>query len=626
MNIEQNLDDMRKTAPFGEKWDFDAVARAKKTEAEKVAKQYNDLKNTELGSSDADKKWAYQNLNRWGLPQESVVEPLGSRGRMMYFLNDGQEFVDCRDTELGSAFIVKLFGAQCDRLWEFFPKYDKKGEIKMYSTDYDATLARNALVRACSLKNREYGLFDPTRRLRGAGAWTDDDGNLIYHYGDEVVKITNGHEEHFKCGEIGAYVYSKSDTLCKPAPENSDDWTTIADFYRDLQTWHWADKFGAKLFLGWVAESFIGGALWWRGAIWLNGDAASGKSTLTEEVLSGLFGDGLLTTANYTEAAVRQAVGASHLPVALDELEPTANIQRQIALVELARAATSGSKAFRGGQDHNAVGFELKSCFAFSSINLPPLKPQDRQRIAILNLLDLENGEKPDTSVHRLRKVGALIQRRMLNGWSKLKGIVEEYREEFLRHTAKSRVVDVYGVMLACADIALYGEFDAEHAKENVDQIWKYIEQVTVEGGTNRSKCVEWLLSFPIREWSGGSMTTVGDLISEAVSPNIQDYDSARKTLMRYGMKIIEDDIVSAGPNAKIHFLFIANSHKALVDIFQNTDWTGAAGATGGWISALSRLEGAYRAPKNVRCGGWSGRGLIIPVQSLGIGAKEEAL
>ena len=121
-------------------------------------------------------------------------------------------------------------------------------------------------------------------------------------------------------------------------------------------------------------------------------------------------------------------------------------------------------------------------------------------------------------------------------------------------------------------------------------------------------------------------MTTVGDLISEAVSPNIQDYDSARKTLMRYGMKIIEDDIVSAGPNAKIHFLFIANSHKALVDIFQNTDWTGAAGATGGWISALSRLEGAYRAPKNVRCGGWSGRGLIIPVQSLGIGAKEEAL
>ncbi len=65
MNIEQNLEDMRKTAPFGEKWDFDAVARAKKTEAEKVAKQYNDLKNTELGSSGADKKLAYQNLNRW---------------------------------------------------------------------------------------------------------------------------------------------------------------------------------------------------------------------------------------------------------------------------------------------------------------------------------------------------------------------------------------------------------------------------------------------------------------------------------------------------------------------------------------------------------------------------------
>ncbi len=624
MNVEANIADMRKTDPFGEKWNFDATDALQKKEAENLAAQYNGLKKTEPVSSGTAAKTC--SLNRWGLPEDALIEPLGSRGRMMYFLNDGQEFVDCRDTELGSAFIVKLFGEQCNLLWWFFPKYDKKGEIKVNSTDYDATAARNALVRACSLKNKEFGLFDPTRRLRGAGAWTDDDGNLIYHYGDEVVKIRNGHEDHLPCGEIDGYVYAKSETLCKPAPQNCADWKAVADFYRDLQTWNWADSFGAKLFLGWVAESFIGGALWWRGAIWLNGDAASGKSTLTEEVLSGLFGEGLLTTANYTEAAVRQAVGASHLPVALDELEPTANIQRQIALVELARAATSGSKAFRGGQDHNAVGFELKSCFAFSSINLPPLKPQDRQRIAILNLLDLENKDKPDTSVRRLRHVGAVIQRRILNGWNKLKDIVELYREEFERHNAKSRVVDVYGVMLACADLALYGDFDAEHAAQTVDAIYKYIDQVTVEGGTNRSKCVEWLLSFPIREYSGGAMTTVGDLIVCAIGPNVVDAGDARKTLMRYGMKIIDEEVSMRGMSVKVPFLFIANSHKALVDIFMNTDWAGAAGATGGWISALSRMDGAYRAPKNVRCGGWAGRGLIIPLQSLGIGSKEEVL
>lgn len=624
MNVEANIADMRKTDPFGEKWNFDATDALRKKEAENLAAQYNGLKKTEPVSSGTAAKTC--SLNRWGLPEDALIEPLGSRGRMMYFLNDGQEFVDCRDTELGSAFIVKLFGEQCNLLWWFFPKYDKKGEIKVNSTDYDATAARNALVRACSLKNKEFGLFDPTRRLRGAGAWTDDDGNLIYHYGDEVVKIRNGHEDHLPCGEIDGYVYAKSETLCKPAPQNCADWKAVADFYRDLQTWNWADSFGAKLFLGWVAESFIGGALWWRGAIWLNGDAASGKSTLTEEVLSGLFGEGLLTTANYTEAAVRQAVGASHLPVALDELEPTANIQRQIALVELARAATSGSKAFRGGQDHNAVGFELKSCFAFSSINLPPLKPQDRQRIAILNLMDLENKDKPDTSARRLRHVGAVIQRRILNGWNKLKDIVELYREEFERHNAKSRVVDVYGVMLACADLALYGDFDAEHAAQTVDAIYKYIDQVTVEGGTNRSKCVEWLLSFPIREYSGGAMTTVGDLIVCAIGPNVVDAGDARKTLMRYGMKIIDEEVSMRGMSVKVPFLFIANSHKALVDIFMNTDWAGAAGATGGWISALSRMDGAYRAPKNVRCGGWAGRGLIIPLQSLGIGSKEEVL
>ena len=638
MNVNENLEEIQKLDPFGEKWDFAADDAAKKAESEKIAGQYNALTKAGIGTSggvtsgsgdDSRKKWAYQDKDRWGLPKECIVQPLGSRGRTMYFLNDGYEFIECKDTELGSAFIVKLFGEQCERLWEFFPKFDKDGEIKTYTTDYDATRARNALVRACALKNKEYGLFNPTHRLRANGAWIDDDGNLIYNYGDEVVKVVGHREEHYAPGNIGAYVYARGETLRKPAPIECDDWTSVQRFYADLKTWNWVEPFAAKLFLGWVAESFVGGALDWRGVIWINGDAATGKSTLTEEVLSGLFGDGLLTTANYTEAAVRQTVGASHLPVALDELEPGANIQKQIALVELARQAASGSKGFRGGQDHNAVQFELKSCFAFSSINLPPLKVQDRQRIAILNLRTLTNDEKPDTSPARLRKVGAIIQRRMLNGWGKLKEIIEEYREEFSKYTGDSRVVKVYGTMLACADLVLTGDFDFEESADTVEKIWKYVDQVKQEGGTNSSKCVEWLLSFTVREYSGGTMTTIGDLIEQALAPT--DNDFARKALMRHGMKIVEEkhDLIENNiglKNVKMQWLFVANSHQALCNIFQNTDWVGVAGATGGWIGALSNLEGAQKSTKNVRCGGWSGRGILIPVQSLKFNTNEEMM
>ena len=96
-------------------------------------------------------------------------------------------------------------------------------------------------------------------------------------------------------------------------------------------------------------------------------------------------------------------------------------------------------------------------------------------------------------------------------------------------------------------------------------------------------------------------------------------------------MKIIEEEHDLAKNSygvrrVKFQYLFVANSHQALCNIFQNTDWVGVAGATGGWIGALSNLEGAQKSTKNVRCGGWSGRGIMIPVQSLNFNTKEESL
>lgn len=183
--------------------------------------------------------------------------------------------------------------------------------------------------------------------------------------------------------------------------------------------------------------------------------------------------------------------------------------------------------------------------------------------------------------------------------------------------------------MLACADLVLTGDFDFEKAADTVEKIWKYVDQVKQEGGTNSSKCVEWLLSFTVREYSGGTVTTIGDLIEQALAPT--DNDFARKALMRHGMKIVEEkhDLIENNiglKNVKMQWLFVANSHQALCNIFQNTDWVGVAGATGGWIGALSNLEGAQKSTKNVRCGGWSGRGILIPVQSLKFNTNEEMM
>lgn len=552
--------------------------------------------------------------DEWGMPVGTDVIPLGGNHRFLYFLNQSKEFIELKDSELSSQVIRNLFGSQCMYLWAFFPKYDKDGKAKESGSDYDTTKAQNCLISACARKNARFGVFNAGRRLRDAGAWIDDDDNLIYHYGDKILKITKEGEEVFLPGEVDGYVYSASAKLNKPADKNCPDWNSVQYFYDDLHTWNWVDHFAPKLLLGWIAESFVGGALDWRGVIWINGDAGTGKSSITEKMLSGLFGDGILTSANYTEAAVRQVVGAKHLPVALDELEAGANYQKQTALIELARAAASGSKAFRGGQDHNATEFELKSCFAFSSINLPPMKPQDRQRIAILNLNKLKNTKEPDMSVNRLKKVGSIIQRRMLDGWHQLKDIIEKYRQEFEQYTTNARVIKVYGTMLACADLVLYGKYDEEHASDYVDEICKYVELVNREGGTNSSKCLEWLMSFEIHEYQAGKTTNVGHLIDVAARGSSSDTFTsadANEILMRQGLKVLRFN--------EVDYLFVANSHKNLSNIFRETDWVGVAGAVGGWAGALLSIDGSMRSPKTVRLDGWTGRGVLVPVESLGL-------
>ena len=109
------------------------------------------------------------------------------------------------------------------------------------------------------------------------------------------------------------------------------------------------------------------------------------------------------------------------LTVAVDELEAEADNRKVDAVVSLARRAAGGGKIHRGGADHRGVVFEARSCFLFSSINVPPLLGADRSRMAILAL---------DTLAAYARALSA-----------------EGY---------DARGCDVFGTLLACANLALH--------------------------------------------------------------------------------------------------------------------------------------------------------------------------
>jgi hypothetical protein len=84
-------------------------------------------------------------------------------------------------------------------------------------------------------------------------------------------------------------------------------------------------------------------------------------------------------------------LGKQTLPVFFDELEAEANNDRAQRVIKLARLASSEGVIFKGGSDHRATEFVARSCFYFTSILMPHMLSQDRNRMAILELKPIPN-------------------------------------------------------------------------------------------------------------------------------------------------------------------------------------------------------------------------------------------
>ena len=128
----------------------------------------------------------------------------------------------------------------------------------------------------------------------------------------------------------------------------------------------------ALLLLGWVGHALMCGAFGWRSHVWLTGETSAGKSTL-QKLIRAILDEWGLYTEDASEASIRQTLKDDTLPVMIDEAEPDDRAERQQAMINLARKASSGAKMHRGSADHRAQEFTAQSAFLFSSILHAPL-------------------------------------------------------------------------------------------------------------------------------------------------------------------------------------------------------------------------------------------------------------
>ena len=566
-------------------------------------------------------KWREGDRPRGEIWDGCPVRPLGINGKVQFFLDVHGQLQG--ETKLDIQTITRLFGNRHPLLQHRYPVY-AKGAKKPTPGRFDATKAMGDMVAACA----DRGLFDPTGAVRGVGAWTDDDGNLIYHCGDRIY--AGG--ETIEPSTIGGRIYPAQPAIPHPAAAVKGD-GPVELIRAELGGWTWKrGEIDARIALGALGCLIMGGALQWRPAFWITGGAGTGKSRLNSLIGHLLGGEkGMVKSDDATAASIANRLRQSTLPVLLDELEPGDDRStKERAIIELLRLASSGGSRTRSAADQSTSETILRSTFMASSILIPSLKPQDRSRILILDLQQFPPGTPAPKPLRTAdwHPRGLALKRLLIDRWPSWAARLDGWRVALAECGVDSRNGDNLATVMAMAEM-IEG---AELAGDDTRKGWahKLAAAVSVdleEIGSDASDVLTWLLSQPFESFTRGEHYTVAQWIMVAGrlpgAPHglMNDFgaddadqerraDAANAKLSKALIKVIRDRKSPDGGK-----LFVGTAKAAgLLKLFEGSSWAGGA-----WGQSLARVKGAVngRAAGSRTLAGIATRGVEIPLKSI---------
>lgn len=555
--------------------------------------------------------------NRLGLPDDCPVKPLGFDGDVYWFLDTCGQLRRLAAKDFGQKTLTALFMGRHHYLYWGWPRQNVRGEV----VSWRAEKVAEDLMAACAAK----GPWSDVERVRGRGAWRTSKGQLIIHTGTELVLEGRS----VPTGEFGRYVYPVRPPIPRPWHGRIDEEGNPAKELVPLfRRWNWARPgVDPVLLLGWIGAAYLGGALATRPIVFLTGDKGTGKSML-QKILKGLFGDWLLQSTNTTAAGLYQRVGQDSVPIAVDEFEGSANNARAKAIVELARQAYSGGLMHRGGDRHQGTSFIACNAYLFSSINSPPLEPQDVSRMAFLRLHQL-SGEQPppDIDEDTLARLGSMVLRRLVDQWHRFGATFDAYCAELREAGHDGRGQATYGTLLACADLIVGEEFDADEIKLPMGEDLSYWREAMraeamaeyEDAVANWRLCLSHLLTAPVEAWRGGARLTVGRVLEAFFFGKDTDgedaqltFAQARAQLELAGLGLMKPDQANGG-----HWLAVPNQNPMLQRLFAGTKWQGEPGS-GVWSPALRQgPRGTLWDVRSLRINGDKAKCTVISLKAL---------
>lgn len=526
------------------------------------------------------------------LPPGCPVQPLGKDGKISYFVDTLGQLIPVTSNEWGKKILIDLFALTPNFLEWAWPKWAKSKD-DFVITGIAADDAAQCLVKAAAGR----GLFQPIDRVRGRGAWVDDHGRLIWHSGDGLWTVVpdgrGARLQHAPPGEIDGLFYPARPLTIVPwlEPVPAED-NPAREIFTALTSWSWGRPgVDPVIVVGALGAMLIGGALPWRPHLFVAGDMKTGKTEL-QRLVKAVLGAALHDAANTTEAGVRQRLGLDTLPVAVDEMEASADNRRVEAIIELARLASSGARHWRGGADHKGVEFQARSAFFMTGIIPPPMRPQDRSRFALLDLDQLADvGEPPRIEPD----AGRMILRGLMDAWPEFDHMLGDWRVNLKQAGLDGRQQDTWGTLFAIAELMLGAEI-MEDAGLPVTDAARVGEAVAAATRTDRAAqqpnwrtCLEHVLGSTIDAWKSGEKPTVGAVLDEI---DETDLKFIRNRLAAAGLGLVEERPEGGAHGERRYLLAVPRSSPSLGRLYQGSRWQ-----DGGWWSSLRQgvHDGAVR-------------------------------
>lgn len=592
------------------------------------------------------------------LPQPSPVVPLGVYGKQLVFLDMLQQIVMEPPRGCSKGELALWFGD--DYLIHYFPSYPKgwkPGDDD--PEDFHQGKAQMALIDDCRAK----GIFKPEGKVFGRGAHRPrhDEEAMVLHIGNRVLLANMPDTRGRRSADIvqhpagmvrigGKETFFPADDGLPPPAAKPASAAEAAEVRALFEKWSWAEPKASPLLLfGWLGQAFICGWLEWRAHAWLPGPTASGKSSL-QKIIRALLGEWVLSTADATEAGIRQILRNDTLPVSIDEAEPHDNPERVQAVMNLMKKASSGDRILRGGADHKGTEFTAQSCFLLSSVMHATLRGEDRNRIALLDMKKLPDNPEPlELELAKWRSTGRRLHRRMIAGIGRFDRTLGCYKRAIGAQGYEGRWQDTYGTLLACADLLLYDyapdtgfdeavetdEPGMRRVHEAVMAILPMMAKGRVEARTDTERVSRVLLSHALPGSHGSPPEPVGTWIERALTWIEMDPTTggdsgpdfkARAKLKTYGLRVVQlvpdasratgyriEDARSGDEGWQEDYLAVAYpTNKGITEIFARGDWMGD-----GYLQSLRKLDGT-KGPFKVRFGGRQpDNALLVPLAAL---------